>query len=606
MSLLIMATVSIDPVQSRAFTTTRDDSGFSTPIMTVTGYTDRDRTDLAAAKETARQLNELAANYWYRVVHVADSEDSQYDGYYELQSAAVTATPATSNSKAALFAISVTLRRVGGSGVASPNLQRIVRPTATLIANSWSITSQPWYPIPIGATAFINGDNKYLSNADGALQALRNVATYEQYLMSTADVGKGECKVWDTGGSSTRANWKRVWAADHAFASAAHCAIDNGLVTYVPLAARPGQHEIQCWDSSAWQTVTSTTGDGVLFAGTLGAAWNAATITQISPWSVTVRYQLGSSTVPISRIKEITLSRGRHLAYYTLTGNTAARIDVGVSGGSYTRFTFNRNTTDNLNDARDHTVDAAAAVLNTANDNWVASTSPSTTAVVIIAIPTTATATVMKSDTGGSFIFTGSVTSLTCMVGAQAYAAGTLALEAEAGTRTGTAAVGTLAGSSGGGSNNCVSLPAAGDRIESANLSLPALGGASDTVRAYARCYYIGAFAGDSIQIQIWNQTAGAQLTGATTTKTFAAINTAIGASSVFFWISCEGTGWNGTDSLRIRVTHTVASGGATLVVDEWFAITIVGGGLDGPKTIANAALTYMTIWEELTTVVTA
>lgn len=594
MAITLHGVVTLSTVDANRVPITVDADGALTHGLRITGRTSGFAT-LASAKEAARLIRELA---WYGRhaggLYVNSSEMDIDDGLYRLDDVEVAHAPGTGAHR--LFDVSLTLTRLGGAG-AGGNVRRLLFAGASLQTNSWSITSTPWYATPIGAAMLINADNKYLSNADGASQPLRSVATYEEYVLNAADYNRGECKVWDTGGSGTRANWTRVFSPDHAFASPDYCAIDNGLVTYVPIAARPGQHDVQVWDSSAWRTITGTTGDGVLWASALPNGWTHCRIDELTPWRVVVSYYCGNSTAPYVRTKRMTIWRGRHLALYELTGDSAARIDAGIAGNStYTQLAVNRDTTNNLQDARDHLVDAAAAAYLDASDNWLACTSPSATAMGVIATRLTTNIEFNKSSSGGIFVYNSSATTLACYLGGLAYNAGSLLVEAEAGTLTGTAIVGTVAGASGGASNNVVSLPALNDRVESANMTPPAMGGTSNTVRAYARLSYSGTSASDSVQLQIWNQTAGAQLTGASTTKTFSAINALVGATDVFIWISTEGTGWNGTDNLRIRVTRSAAGGGGNVRADEYFLLTIVGGGLDGAKTIANAALTEMTV----------
>lgn len=596
--ITIQGAIQINPVQSRAYTTERADTGFSTASMTVTGYTARDRTSLAAAKETARQLNEMASNYWYRIVHVADSEDNQIDGLYELRGASVTATPATSNSKAALFAVSVTLRRAGGERTGGTNLSRRVRPLAILRANSYSITTTSWFALPVGADGLdlITG-NATRASADGSVP-LRSGTTAERFVLGGADVSKGECKVWDTGGvaddgSAAPSGWTRVWAADHRFADPRYVAIDNGLLR---VSSNPstgtGSVALRGWLGAAWSAARALNIEASSGTTTFVTALH---ITELNNYRVVIRQQTLRSTVPFFLTTTLTLERGKTWVLVEQTASSSATLRQSVPSS----LNLVARAPTAQRDAA-HTGDGTLALTST-EDNWFASVTPAADAdglqVYAAAVETTNTNFYMEA-TSTMLLQRTSTTSLTAAWGILPHNTVTYPCweEAEAGTLAGTAALAADAGASGGG-NNCVSLPSLTASVRGvATVPQPA----PTIIRAWARVKNTGVSASDTVWISIRNVTGAADLV--VSTSTFAVL----GGSGAWKWISVEAnpSTWNGTDVLRVFVARTAAGGGGALLVDAMMLLSIADGQLTYVRDVARQAMTDTHTWEEATTAV--
>lgn len=590
--LTINSLIVIQPVQSRAFTTTRADSGFSTQAMTVSGYTDR-TASLAAAKEVARQLNEMASNYWYRVVHIADSEDSQYDGHYVLQGATVTATPTTSNSNAALFSVSVTLLRLGGMGASGANVTHRVSTMAAVNVNSYGITALAYtptpvgaYPLPVTATSFVNRTSE-----DGTMSGLAWATPSPlAFTMTGADVNKGECQLWDTAPTPDI----RVWSADHAFANDADLMLDNGLVRVTALAA-DGFHAVQIWDStaSAWVDVLSSGGsaDGANIGGTSTHTCRQVTVDELSPWRITVTWTYSISVTPYLWTKTITIERGKHTATIVYTPAAAATI---IMRPMETTFIVTRRTADS--NSGYHSTVQTAATLSTTTDNLLIGFNATTDKVLrLAAVSTTAPA---ASVVASAARITGTtVTSLTVWLGGVAYDCTKAQMEAEAGTLSGGATLtSALANDSG---NSAVQLDAASEQVALTALASPPVG---TRVMAWFRIASSIAAAsgnaGDILTLAIWNNTAGS---AAATTTIVANNATFFGTVSTLVWAAVEYTSWNGTDVLYPFANKTSSATVQAFVIDEVIWLTLnAAGNYDRPRDLATLALTDQYFWESV------
>lgn len=593
MALLINATVTISPVQSRAFSTERADSGFSTQAMTVSGYTDR-TASLAAAKEAARQLNEMAANVNYRIVHVADSEDSQYDGLYTLQGASVTATPATSNSRAALFAVQVTLRRAGGGAVGGSNLSRRVRPLAVLRPNSYSITSASWFAVPVGANLLDLVGGTTRASADGTVP-LRSGEVAERFTLAGADVRTGECKVWDTAGvaddgTTAPSGWTRVWSADHRFADPRYLAIDNGLirVSSNPSAA-VGSFGLRGWLGAAWSSARALAVEAPTGTTTFVTALH---ITELSNYRVVIRQQTLRSAPPYYLTTSLTLERGKTWVLVEQAASSSVTLRQSVASSP-------------LLLARAPTAQRDAAITNdgtlaltSTEDNWVVSapTTADASGVQTYCANVETTNTNFYMETSSTMLLQRTTTTgLSAAWGLLPHNSVTYPcfVEAEAGALAGTAALTSDAGASGAG-NNCVTLPSGTAQLTGA-ATVPQPG--ATVLRAWARIKNTGVSASDSVYLSIRNVTGAADLVVGT--STFATL----GASGVWKWISIEHnpTTWNGTDVLRVFLARTAAGGGGTLLVDCMVLLTLNDGALGYVRDVARQAMTDTHTWEEVT-----
>jgi hypothetical protein len=597
MALLINATVSIDPVQSRAFTTERDDSGFSRQSMTVTGYTDRDRANLAAAKETARQLNEMANNHHYRTVHVADSEDSQYDGLYELTSAGVTATPTTSNSSAALFAVSVTLRRLGGGGADGHNLTKQVAMNAYLNANSYGIAGLFFVPTPVGGQPLTAPGGVYSLysriTADGAIYGLMLSGSEPiTYVSSGADVNKGECKAWDMGTvGSAASTWARVWSPDHSFSDDRLIAIDNGLVR-VGAASTTGFHFIQVWDQTngAWANVASSASDGdyVLINGTATHSSLGSVITELSPWRVVVTWSYSATVTPYLWTKTVTVERGKSLAQIVITPVSATTIAMRPMN---TTFWLSARTADTS--CAYHSTVETSATLSTATNNVLMGFNATTDDVLCVAAVATTTPAAAVT-TSVQRITATAATSLTVWTGGLAYDCTKAWAEAESGTLSGGATTTSAFGNDSG--NSVVVLDTLNEQV-----ALPALSSPPTGVRVMAWFRIASSLSGaagnvgDRLTLTIHNLTTGSP---AAQTSLLATNTTFFSVANTLVWAAVECTTWNGMDTLYPYAVKSLSATAQQFYVDEVIMLTLSANGLDKAANAAYLAMTDVYFWD--------
>lgn len=594
MAITINGTIVLSPVTSRATTTQRDDRGFATTELSVTGYSNRARASLAAAKEVTRQLTEMAANVWYRVVYLADSEDSQVDGRYELRGATVTATPATSNSTAALYAITVTLRRLGGGGAYGPNAGHRVTTLANLTVNSYSYAALAYIPVPISgyplpttATGFFTR-----TGADGTMNGLVTAAASPlAFAMSGDDVDNGECKVWDVLDlANLPASWVRVWSADHTFATGSLVAIDNGLVRLGGITGGDGRHYIQAWDAtnSAWVNIASAAQDGD--APVIGASGShtsrQVTIDELSPWRVVVTWTYSLGAAPYVWRKTITLERGKHLAKIVYTPVAAATITVAPLKRT---FIVARRTADTASGY--HGAVETAASLSTATDAMLMGFNATTDKVLAVsAVSTTA---VTAAVTTSEFRYAAAAaTSLTVWVGGVSYDAARARSEAEAETLGGGASVIALGGGSGG---QVVQLDAAAEQVTFNTLNGPPTG---SRVMAWFRIAHAqsaaAANAGNTLKLAIYNFSIPAD---AATITLLATNATFFPTANTFVWAAVEYNGWNGTDSLTPYAAKNASASAAGFYIDQAVFLTLNGTNYDRPRDLANLALTDQYFW---------
>jgi hypothetical protein len=590
MTLSINGTITIQPVQSRAFTTTRADSGFASQAMTVTGYTDRTAT-LAAAKEVARQLNEMASNYWYRVVHIADSEDSQYDGRYELQGASVTATPTTSNSNAALFAVQVTLLRLGGGSTNGANLTRRVSTVAALNANSYSITGASVIPVPVGAYPLLTTASTLVSRtgADGFAYGLYTTTwPVVEYTMSGADVNKGECKLWDTGSGGSGV---RVWSADHTFANDADVLLDNGLVR-IGGTATDGCHFVQVWDQTNGAWTNAVTSDLTTVAGTATHVTRKVTIDELSPWRVTVTWTYSMAVTPFLWSKSVTVERGKYAAKVVITPVAAATIKLRPMN---VRFLLTRRTADTAC-ARDDTVDAVGTI-SIATDNVIMGFNAIVDDVLFVASASSTSLTVGLEAGPLEYISTAAAASMTVWLGGIPYDCTDAYHEAETGSLLGAATTtSTLSSDSG---NSVVQMDALNERVSMVAQNTHPAGTHVIAWFRIASSVAAGAGnAGDVFTLGIWNNTAVASAASTTTLATNATYYTTANALT---WLAVEYTSWNGTDELYPYVSKTSSATAQAFYLDEVVVLTFKGPNADKPDDVGALAMTENYFWESTT-----
>jgi hypothetical protein len=592
----INGTVVIQPVLTRELTTERDDAGFATATLSLTGYTNRSRADLDAAEEITRQLNEMASNYWYRIVHIADDEDDQYDGMYELLNASVRATPDISNSRAALFGVTVTLRRLGGGGLHGANLTRRVSTVPALQSAAYSHTVLAYVPVPVGAYPLPTSTPSFYTRAseDGTITGISAAAPSPlEYGLSGADVDTGECKLYDTGSGTLR-----VWSADHNFASDAHVAMDNGLVK-VTATTTDGVHAVQAWDNTntAWADVTpfGAGGDLVSISGGTTHTCRKVVINELSPWRIKVTWHYSTTLTPFLWTKEVTIERGKHLAKVVITPVAAATVTMRPM---ITTFFMSRRTAD-INSGYHSTVQTSAT-LSTATDNVLVGFNATTDDVLCVAAvqATSPAAAVVSSE---QRITATSATSLTVHVGGVTYDCVDAQHEAESGTLVGAASTGSgLANDSG---NSVVTMGALNAGVNlTAQTTLPA----GTRVMAWFRIGFgvaaASANAGDTLKLAIRNSTAGSD---AATITLLATDATWFATANTLVWHAIEYTSWNGTDALYPYAVKNGSATANTFFLDEVVFLTMnASGNLDKPRDLANLAMTDQHFWESIDRVV--
>jgi hypothetical protein len=593
---ITLANITINRISSRGTVTRRGDGGAIERVLTLSGRTSKRFNTLAEAKAIEVQLHELV---WYSRqaggLYVNSSEFDVDDGLYILDS--VDTSTAVDAQTTYIIDVDLSLIRLGG---VSANVSRTLYAQASLQTNDWSITSNLWYALPVGASILtLPTAQKIRVNDDGNVYQ-PNTTTSQAYVMTGADHNAGECKVWDTGGGNdpnTVTAWNRVYSPDHQFADIADVAFGNGFVTFLPYSSNYGQHGVWVYDTvdAGWVMV----GTDLSVGGANGTGWTRVLIEELTPWRVVLSFWYAKAAAPFIVKKRMTLERGKLVALIEVTVSSSANIAIGAFGqGSGLRFLFGNDTTNDRNDAWDGLYDTSTLSISDTDDNWLAArlTEAGRDVLALVAVRDNSYELIADATLDAIYSQRTSTTTHEVYVGGLAYDTTKLAIEAEAGTLTGTAAITTVASASPGGSNNAVTLPALNDQVQTfGSANPPALTGTSSiTVKAYARVQNVGVSASDTCRIGIYNTTTATHV--ATKDFTFAVL----AASATWKWISIDYTGWNGTDTISPYVKRQVAGGAGTLYVDELLFVTLSSNaGADGPLYLAHAALTEATVWSE-------
>lgn len=592
MAGITLLNVNLIGVVSRTMTTRLGDGGIVEQVQSYSCRTASRWHTIAQARVVAQQLREMV---WYSRhaggIYVTSDDHTIESGLYRLVD--VTATPRLDSSTTAIIEVDLALIRVGG---VSANVTRWLHVQPTLQANSWSVPSTPWHALPSGAQVIENpGSGTLISRtgADGGV-GVRQSSTSIRYVLSGADHNAGECKLWDTGGSGTEANWTRVYSPDHEFAQPHQCALDNSLIRFVPVSGSPGEYTFRVYDGAAWRQVGTQTYARVV-SGTVLTAWRRLLVTEVTPWRVSLSVWCSTAASSAYVRLDLTLERGRPLALVVLTVPSAVELRLGLIGLTNARFTLGHDTTNNVGDGYDSDVDSGFPMLSDADDNWLALVGDTADhdVLAVIAARTATNSALTAAQGGGGWVSQTGATTLAVYIGGIAYNTAGISAEAEGGSLGGTAAITTVAGSSGGASNNAVTLPTTTAAVTLLPAGSPTLDGTANiTIRMYARVQNVGTSASDSVSLRVYNDTAANY--PAQTIHTFATL----GSTGAWKWISVEWTGWNGSDALYPEVRRWADGGGGSLYCDQAVILTL-DSGVDGPRNVARAALTECRVWPE-------
>lgn len=587
--ITIAGVIVLRPVDTTERSVTVDDAGLSLPVISVRGRTARDssgaRLTLTQALAIRRQMLEIGSNASLRrAVHLDSDEDAIDTGLYELSEVRAAITPAT--GKTHLVDVSFTARRLGGAGVSGANLTRTAYVAADLQTNSYSITSLPYWALPIGAKSLDTGTTAARTNKDGA-QAILSNSSASSYVFSGADYNAGEVKVWDTTGSATESDWLRVFAPDHTFADPAHCVVDNGLVRFRPMTSGSlGLHRIDVWNGTAWIACTdSSGGDGfALNSATVTDAWAGVRIDELSNWRVKVTFLGSRATSPAFYAKSITLDRGKFLALVEATSTTSTNIWLGCGG-------LSRILTIARSEASDLSVDGGSLTFTAATDNWMATWGATSDTVMAVGACRSSSLTFSRPSTGGFNFRASSATSLAVYLGGVPYDAGKSIQEAEAGLLAGGATTSTaLAGYSGTGAAR---LPnTVGAVVSTTGQNAPPSG---TTIRAYCRVAVSSTAAADTMTLRILKASDASVLASVTLTANNA---TDFPAANTWYWRSVEYASWDGTTGLYPSAIRSTAPSAAAFYVDKVLFVRTIGAvGLAGPDEVAAQAVTETRVW---------
>lgn len=585
---LLGGAVYLSQVDSRALTTTYGDGGVATVELALSGRiaTNSSGVTLTAAqvREQERLLRELAANPAYaRALHVDSDEVTVDDGLYEARDVRTSLAPGSQFAR-----WSLTLRRLGGGGAAGANLRRLVVSSVALTPNGFSVTADQWVAAPVGATflpasSIVSGTR---AGIDGTIPVL-NTASQQAYVFSGADYNTGECKVWDTTGSVTEADWKRVFSPDHAFASVTHCVIENGLVRFRPHATAVGKHLIDARSpTNTWVAVTDATNGDLLALTTNGELL----LEELTPWRVvaTWRHLFGTNLVT----KTITLERGKATGKVVLSSPVSLGWTIGLRHDTLWRWLLTRNTVAAAV-AMDMAYESATAI-STLTDPTIILLNNTTNVVGLAAVVNTS-ATVARISGGRGVQITQTATSLTVYLGGLAYDVSDSWNEAESETLANGAVTGTaIAGFSGA---SYVRLAALNHEVQFGTLQqLNSSSSGSNVlaaVRVASTVAAASANAGDTLKLAIYNLTAAADAVSVTLAATNA---TYFATANTWVWCVLELSGWNGTDVIYPYAIRTGAPTAQEFAVDQALLVTI-GGGAFKPADVARQALTDVRTW---------
>lgn len=539
----------------------------------------------AAIEERVRQLREIAANpALAAVVYLQDDEEPINTGLYRLDTVEAPRAPGTVRFRP----LTIDLTRLGGSG-AGGNVERTLRAAPTLASNSFSITQDLRYALPAGATALTSPGGRERTGSDGMMRI--QTTSGDRYVLNAADASRGECKVWDTRGDATEANWQRVWGPDHSFLSPGHLVIENTLVRFRVATTNLSAHTIEVY-SGGWQMVTSATkGDGLDVAGAgLVAPFDHAVIDELSPWRVVVTYTTRRSSGPEVVTKRLTLERGKRLAQVEVTLNSAATILIGALAGG--RYVMTRTA------ARDTASETASAQLATLTDNWVASWDAAETAMAVGACRTALDVLANSNAEGGGFQFRGTpVTSLRCYLGGIPWSTARDVAEAEAGTLVGTASLAAGYSGGSGSGNNAVLLDALNEGVHWSGTLAVLQDMPGTRVLAAFRAGSASTNSGDVLTFSLYDGTSHV----ATVTKA----GNQFAAASTWEWILVELGSYAGPTSLHPYVRKTAHATTGSMMVDQVLYIVLNGGtGDERVRDVAHQALTDVRLWEAVSRVV--
>lgn len=583
MAITLQGLVTISRISQRERTTTVGDGGLMEPALRLTGMTSLRTHTLATARAAEQQIHELA---WYSRraggVYIDSTELDVDDGLYEVSEVTTTSEPST--SKTAIITVGLTLRRLGG-GPAGSNLTRRLVSVASLQTNSYSVTSTPFVPLPIGASAYAGTMTLLVARAskDGAI-SLNTGSSILSIAGAGADFGTGEVKIYDTTGSGTESDWLRVFGPDHTFSSPSNLVLENGLIRFKVATTNLSCHTIEVWAGGAWTMVTSATnGDSAVVGGSsiVATAYAGLTIDELTPYRAKVTFQMFSAVSPYLWTKSITLERGRYLALIELATASATTMSLGMQVAG--RFVVTRDS------ARDHTVEAAEVSLSNVADNWILQfTDTSSIALGIGAIRTTGPA-FIKNSGGGFRVDASAVTSLAAYLGGVPYACTKAWGQAEAGTLSGGALLSSSLASASGSGSNQVNLIGVNGQCSLTSLASPPTG--SRVIAIFRMAVTSTANAGDTVSLRIWNSTTAAN--AATVTKTATQFTTA----NVWQWFAVEYATWNGTDGLYPYAVFTANATAADFYIDQVIFLSINQVNASQARDVANQALTEMAIW---------
>lgn len=321
----------------------------------------------ARASFLAAQLNGLNNNPDEPYIACTWTEDTAFDGYYQVLDVQVPSV--TASLSANWFPYTITLLRVptvnGYAGVESALV-------GAVISNGHSVTSsQIWHATPNGIDYF-PGDTGELGGYDtrasetGTLNvAFRSVAgsgpwnLNARYAVNAADFYNGAAKIETDLGSST---YRTV--VGRKFKSVSTIRLNNGVMRFTL-----GTNSIDLWNGSSWETVTgsgvSLCSDGSSISDTMAIS-NLIQVLRNSPEEVCVR----ATYAPPTSLDVVTVDYVLRRGAFHVTGfiqSTAAyafSFNHNTSSGSTSTGTYLRSA-DDANGNRWFSTWAAAATANT-------------------------------------------------------------------------------------------------------------------------------------------------------------------------------------------------------------------------------------------------
>ncbi|MHC1625251.1 MAG: hypothetical protein ACXQS2_04565, partial [Methermicoccaceae archaeon] len=218
-----------------------------------------------------------------------------------------------------------------GRYLPTPIYKRYLKSNPVIETNDFSLAlgsdgCDCYVPLPIGYTYYSGGDGSTITRAcaDGTITLVKATTSNQiDFDFDGDEVNCGECKLYDTGGSSTETDWKRVFSTQHTFSDPTlisdYPQIDNGLIKMPTGVELTTDHHIKVYDGSSWNTRALM----YVYGMSSPTVWHNLTASEVTPDRINVTAELNSTSIVKGRI-----------SFEMLRGIPLVKITFDRTGGS--------------------------------------------------------------------------------------------------------------------------------------------------------------------------------------------------------------------------------------------------------------------------------